>query len=709
MTPITTKLLKILIPLVIIYAPLSQAAIECSGDKYAAKINEINLASGQFIEIYFTSSITTSDWDLCYLNSSGSKVCSTNSTRVPANDSYTTGDFAVFTLPSDMDTKDGEILLKDSSGDAIDSLTYCNGSSCTSALWDFDSNCTTTFTNHSPGQTDIFRSPDGSGSFDNNKTTTKGCSNDGCGVGSGDTAATDFNCVENGTNGISGKLYTKTTAQSFSFDIIALQNASTIETSFASGADHTVTVELVDTTSGDSCSAYPALSSFPSHTITFASGDSGTKASSTLSPSSSKAYSAVKCRITDTTASPSDPYCSTDRFAIRPVSFSSVTSNMNNTSSGAGVTAKAGNGLFSITASATVGYNGTPQYNSTLKDHNDKDQTNQLLGSFSSADIATGEATGADFKYNEVGLVKFAVNDIYDDGFTAIDGTTDCTNDFSNIVDADGKIGCKFGNTESLTIGRFTPHHFTLDSSLITPACNSFSYMNQPFIGFSYSISARNSMGNITKNYHGIDYVRMTAIDFVAEQLDIQNHEPTPGYNLNKNAESAPRLSQPYKNNAFLYDKTQWLEGVYAVNNSATNFLRDTTLVDGAFDALNIGIILTEDDNTEDNIINFDTLDMRVSVNADNCLTNTPNNCEEKKLGTTEIRFGRLNIENAYGSELLALSVPFYTEYYNGTSFIKNTDDACTTATVSQLNFNGGSNPITVGSGTSTASIANSP
>jgi len=49
------------------------------------------------------------------------------------------------------------------------------------------------------------------------------------------------------------------------------------------------------------------------------------------------------------------------------------------------------------------------------------------------------------------------------------------------------------------------------------------------------------------------------------------------------------------------------------------------------------------------------------------------------------------------------------TEYYNGTSFIINTDDTCTPISVSQLSFNAGTSPVTVGSGTSTASIANSP
>jgi uncharacterized protein DUF6701 len=45
--------------------------------------------------------------------------------------------------------------------------------------------------------------------------------------------------------------------------------------------------------------------------------------------------------------------------------------------------------------------------------------------------------------------------------------------------------------------------------------------------------------------------------------------------------------------------------------------------------------------------------------------------------GTSQ-RFGRLNIGTAVGSELLPISVPFQTEYHDGTGFVVNTDDDCT-------------------------------
>jgi len=45
------------------------------------------------------------------------------------------------------------------------------------------------------------------------------------------------------------------------------------------------------------------------------------------------------------------------------------------------------------------------------------------------------------------------------------------------------------------------------------------------------------------------------------------------------------------------------------------------------------------------------------------------------ELDLDELRFGRLFIGTAFGSELLPLSVPFQTEYFNSTTFIVNLDD----------------------------------
>lgn len=50
-----------------------------------------------------------------------------------------------------------------------------------------------------------------------------------------------------------------------------------------------------------------------------------------------------------------------------------------------------------------------------------------------------------------------------------------------------------------------------------------------------------------------------------------------------------------------------------------------------------------------------------------------------------QMRWGRIAVTNAYGPELIDLRVPMRAEYFNGTTFITNTDDACSGVTLQPL------------------------
>jgi len=43
------------------------------------------------------------------------------------------------------------------------------------------------------------------------------------------------------------------------------------------------------------------------------------------------------------------------------------------------------------------------------------------------------------------------------------------------------------------------------------------------------------------------------------------------------------------------------------------------------------------------------------------------------------VRFGRLRLGNAYGPVTQGLQIPLETQYWNGSGFVRNTDDSCTT------------------------------
>ena len=49
------------------------------------------------------------------------------------------------------------------------------------------------------------------------------------------------------------------------------------------------------------------------------------------------------------------------------------------------------------------------------------------------------------------------------------------------------------------------------------------------------------------------------------------------------------------------------------------------------------------------------------------------------------IRFGRLVLANAHGSELLGLPVPIETQFWDGSHFVRNTADACTQFSANQV------------------------
>lgn len=55
----------------------------------------------------------------------------------------------------------------------------------------------------------------------------------------------------------------------------------------------------------------------------------------------------------------------------------------------------------------------------------------------------------------------------------------------------------------------------------------------------------------------------------------------------------------------------------------------------------------------------------------------------------TQVRFGRLKLNNANGSELLALQVPVEAQYWNGTAFVTNKEDSCTSIPGTTIRMSG--------------------
>jgi MSHA biogenesis protein MshQ len=482
----------------------------------------------------------------------------------------------------------------------------------------------------------------------------------------------NFECLESGLtyNNLTtsptarNPLYTKLSGTGFSFDVVALDTAGNRVSNYAADTDQAVTVELVD--ASGACASLSALSPAVAATLTFTkAGQPTDQGRKTVGFTVAKAYANLRCRVTDANQVPSVVGCSTDSFAIRPPVFTVTTTNATNTGTSGTPIFKAGSDSFNLTASAVAGYGGTPLVNNTLTIGTPTVGT--VSGSFGAANTATGIAVGNTFTYSEAGNLGLNANAVYDDSFTGVDQPNDCTNDFSNAM-VGGKYGCKIGSgavaqtTGSSGFGRFIPNHFILSAASITPAGGTFSYMDQPF-GVTFTLAAVNASGGTTMNYAG-SYAK----------LDTTNAALWPSTTLGAtglglgakdgSSDLSPRLTvvgTPTGN---------WTTGTNTVAASLKFSRPVTTAADatwGSYDALDIGVAPQDADGVK-------LLPTALDLDA-----SPPAGAERQKMSSqTKLRFGRLRLINAYGSELLRPRVEYRAEYWDGNRWTINLLDATT-------------------------------
>ncbi len=456
-----------------------------------------------------------------------------------------------------------------------------------------------------------------------------------------------FECLETGvaynnlTSSPSARnpLYTKLAGTGFKFDVVALQTGGVQSTGYTAASN--VTVELFN----DSTSPQPACNAYSSpiasQNITFAAGDAGRK---TLSANFNvaNAYRKLRCRVRDNNLSPVVYGCSSDSFAVRPTSFT-VSATANADSTGTSTTAtpaiKAG-ANFSLTAATGVaGYDGTPNIdNAKLAAHSGAAQVGIVSGNFSAASSGTGTATGAAFNYSEAGYFRLTANGVYDDTFTAIDSAAgDCA---SGFADSGGKYACGFGNASTTNyFGRFIPDHFTLTQGATTPACSgAFSYLGQDGFTTNFTLTAQNAANATTQNYIG---------SFAKLGLSTWNNFNFTASGLPTGASLAASATAP---------TGSWNNGVAAV--SAKHQVSRPLAA-----AAPASITVSAAPADSDGVTMSSTATSAASL----------------------FRYGRLFVSNAYGSELLPLSVPIEAQYWNGSAYIRNQQDGCTSIPASSI------------------------
>jgi len=225
-------------------------------------------------------------------------------------------------------------------------------------------------------------------------------------------------------------------------------------------------------------------------------------------------------------------------------------------------------------------------------------------------------------------------------------------------------VGCKFANNaNSSWVGRFIPSDFAVTINVNGALQNScvaggYSYLGEA-IGFAAAnkpqaiITARNSAGNTTQNYTGsYEKLSVGSINIPAISTD--------GTQLGVNGSAKVGLSWSV-GSPTLTDNSN---GTHTLDLSGDTFTYARTANDL------VAPFTTDIDLTIQSVVDTDSV----------AATGLP-----KVISPTgvSVRFGRVQLANAQGSELRALNIPMQTQYYNGAAngVILNTNDSCSQIT----------------------------
>ncbi|MFQ2058022.1 DUF6701 domain-containing protein [Aeromonas veronii] len=212
----------------------------------------------------------------------------------------------------------------------------------------------------------------------------------------------------------------------------------------------------------------------------------------------------------------------------------------------------------------------------------------------------------------------------------------------------------------SAPIGRFVPWDYSLSGGFITPACNAFTYMSQPFAS-GFVLTARNLQKGTTQNYKGA-FAKGVAEMVAANALD--------GIARDQRITLSPSLS--------------WANGVASINQQLplglnTRFDRAAS-PEAPFATLSFGIKVDDKDGGNTLLANPN---MNTAV-AGAC---SGVGCNAVLLGTQKLLYGRLQAGTAAGLAAAPLAIPQQMQYYDAGNWLLNKEDQCTQLSLANQGF----------------------
>jgi hypothetical protein len=520
-----------------------------------------------------------------------------------------------------------------------------------------------------------------------------------------------FNAVENMANATTGKIFTKLAGTAFTIDLVALNATRTAIDATFKGR---VKIELLNSSSGgvldaNGCNAGWAIIQTLVANPQFLAADAGRKQN--VSFAENKAWPNVRVRVSyPATGTATLIGCSSDNFSVRPTAFIITSTDATQTDSSGMPIIKTG-ANFNLTAASVAGYDGVPSIDNTKVVGTPT--AGAIGGSFGAASAGTGTATGSSFFYSEVGNFGLNANAIYDNSYTSVDPpntpNNDCTADFSNTL-VGGKYGCSFGSTAvplnvalkpssggtGSGFGRFIPDNFdvTFNTPIFGTTCGNFSYIGQRFIYTTapvMTVTARNGTAN----------GNATTVNYVAPYMKLTNATLTPNTTAGRYSRYDV-LAPPVNNTPALDTSNMPAAGTDPVIAAAT---KSGVIIPGVYTltfssnngSASPGLAFTRS-ATASNLFNADIALAVYVIDGDGVAYGNGTNPASFGAGPAnngmpiagsgmafsggnggkEMRYGRLRIANTYGSELLPLPVNITAQYWNGTQYLTNTADNCT-------------------------------
>ncbi|HEH9416322.1 TPA: MSHA biogenesis protein MshQ [Aeromonas sobria] len=223
-----------------------------------------------------------------------------------------------------------------------------------------------------------------------------------------------------------------------------------------------------------------------------------------------------------------------------------------------------------------------------------------------------------------------------------------------------GYFGYTIPPASSVPVGRFVPWDYSLSGGFITPACNAFTYMSQPFAS-GFVLTARNLQQGTTQNYQGA-FAKGVAEMVAANALD--------GVARDKRITLSPSLS--------------WASGIASVNQQSplglnTRFDRAAS-PEAPFATLSFGIKVDDKDGGT-------TLLANPNMNAAVAGACAGASCDAVRLGTQKLLYGRLLAGTEAGVASAPLAIPQRMQYYEAGNWLLNKEDQCTQLSLANQGF----------------------